>query len=221
MIPVEMPPEPPDFDARVRQPGHEHLQQKGHDPAQPPPTHDGFLRNADQGKADYWRRVRDALKKGYVNRCVYSCFYLSEEQIYAQDSFKHSIDHFKPVSQSPARLIYEWSNLRWAWELINIYKGDSIIPESHDPTQMTSNLVKLQRDKRGDWIVIPESSLTDLEQEKIDRTIRNLGLNNPKVKIMRNQCITHFLENKCQYSIELMKKYQPFIYRELRRLEWL
>ena len=220
MIPVQMPPEPPDFDARVRQPGQEHLQQKGHDPAQPPPKHDRFLRT-DQGKADYWRRVRDALKEGYGNRCVYSCFYLSEERVYGGDSFKHSIDHFKPISQSPAQLIYEWSNLRWSWDLINTYKEDSIIPEAHDPIQMTSNLVKLQRDERGDWTVIPESSLTDSEQQEIDKTIQSLGLNNPTVKTMRNQCVKDFLRNSDQYSTDLMEKRQPFIYRELKRLGWL
>lgn len=70
MIPVQMPPEPPDFDAQVRQPGHEYLQQKGYDPAQPPPGK--FQRHSDQDGAGYWRRVRDALKEGYGNRCVYS-----------------------------------------------------------------------------------------------------------------------------------------------------
>jgi len=29
--------------------------------------------------------------------------------------------------------------------------------------------VKLQRDERGDWIVIPESSLTDSEQKEVER----------------------------------------------------
>lgn len=147
--------------------------------------------------------------------------YLSEERVDASDSFKHSIDHFKPISQSPARLIYEWSNLRWSWDLINTYKGDRIIREDHDPTQTTCNLVKLQRDERGDWIVIPESSLTNSEQEEVDRTIRSLGLNKPKVKAIRNQYVEHFRQSSDQYSADFMEERQPFIYRELKRLGWL
>lgn len=34
MIPVPMPPEPPDFDERVRRPGRDHLRQKSHNPDQ-------------------------------------------------------------------------------------------------------------------------------------------------------------------------------------------
>lgn len=222
MIPVSMPPEPPNFDKRVRRPGREHLRQKSHNPDQPPPNHGDFWKKVDtQGKADYWRRARDDLKESYGNRCVYSCFYLQEEHVYGSVQFKHSIDHFKPVSQHPARLAYEWSNLRWAWDLINTCKKDNIITEAHDPTRMKTNLVKLQKDEYDNWKVVPDPRHGEAAKDDIMKTIDGLGLNNRKIIEARNACIQDFMEMCDVYSDALMEERQPFIYHELKELDLL
>ena len=218
MIPVPMPQEPACFDATVRQRGLAFLQQQGQDPHQRPQSSSEMWDNGS-----FWTCVKDDLRTGYSNRCVYSCFFLENER--RQDGNLHSIhsiDHFQPKSRNPAYLAYEWSNLRWAWNVIdNEGKKNNLVSEEHDPTRLTRNIVELQEDDYGDWIVVPDSSLTTLEQEKIDQTIQDLGLNMPKVKIRRRQCVEDFLENKDRYDADFMKDRQPFVYRELKRLNRL
>ena len=207
------------------------MQQEGQDPQQKPQSSTRIWGN---GAGDFWRDAKDELRTGYNNRCVYSCFFLEDErQQNGNLGSTHSIDHFQPKSRSPAYLAYEWSNLRWAWNVIdNKGKKDNLIPEEHDPTQLARNIMKLQEDDKGDWIVVPGSSLTASEQKEIEsliaseqkeieKTIRALGLNKPKVKIRRKQHIEDFLENKDRYDADSMKERQPFIYRELKRLGWL
>ena len=74
-----------------------------------------------------------------------------------------------------------------------------------------------KKDIDGDWIVVPDALLPDSERTKIDKTIKDLGLNNPTVKIRRKQCVCDFLkpDNPCDHAH--MKERQPFVYRELRR----
>ena len=177
MIPVKMPEEPACFDARVRQRGLAFLQQQGQDPQQEPQDGGRIWRD---GAGDFWRAAKDDLRTGYKNRCVYSCFILEQER--QQDGTlhsPHSIDHFRPKSKSPAHLAYEWSNLRWAWRVIdNECKKDHLISEEHDSTRLTRSIVELQEGDNGDWIVVPGSWLTTLEQEKIGTYLpkcRNAG----------------------------------------------
>jgi len=220
MIRVNMPEEPDCFDEKVRQSGLAFLEQQGQDPQQEPQSGSRLWGNRD---GNFWTAVKDDLRTGYKNRCVYSCFVLEDER-QPDNSLRptHSIDHFQPRSRSPAYLAYEWSNLRWTWNVIdNECKKDHFISEEHDPTRLTHNIVELQEDENGDWIVTSDSSLTISEQEKIDKTIQDLGLNKRKVKIRRRQFVEDFLENKDRYDDDFMEERQPFIYRELKRLGWL
>ncbi|MYC49649.1 MAG: hypothetical protein F4X50_05055 [Synechococcus sp. SB0662_bin_14] len=220
MIPISMPQEPACFDSTVRQRGLAFLQRQGQDPQQEPQNGSSIWRN---GAGNFWRAVKDELRTGYNNRCVYSCFVLEEER--QQDGTlrsTHSIDHFQPRSRSPAYLAYEWSNLRWTWNVIdNECKKDHLIPEEHDPIRLTRDIMELKEDDNGDWIVVPDSSLTTSEQEKIGRTIQDLGLNRRRVKIRRNQYVEDFLDKDNHYGSDFMEERQPFIYRELKRLGWI
>ncbi|SAY38825.1 hypothetical protein [Candidatus Synechococcus spongiarum] len=220
MIRIPMPQEPDCFDATVRQRGLDFLQRQGQDPQQKPKS---SSRIWGSGAGNFWTAVKDDLRTGYNNRCVYSCFVLEDErQPNGKLRHSHSIDHFQPRSCSPAYLAYEWSNLRWAWQVIdNEGKKNHLIPEKYDPTRLTHKVVELQEDDDEDWIVVPNSSLTDLEQKEIKNTIQNLGLNRKKVKVRRRQYVEDFLENKCRYDANFMKERQPFIYCELKRLGWL
>lgn len=223
VIPVLMPPEPSDFELRVRQQGLSFLSDQGHSPHDPPPNSrfwkvervdiDGNLKSAE-----YWREAKDALQTGYSNRCVYSCFAL-EDQLTAsgRQISSHSIDHFHPKSLSAAGLAYEWRNLRWSWNVIdNEGKGDHIIPL--DPTALSSCLMQLQEDQNGDWKVVAVSGLCDTDSDLVELTIRLLGLNLRKVVIRRNQCVSDFVANVSTYDNAFMESRQPFIFRELKRL---
>lgn len=221
MIPILRPEEPPDFDQRVREPGLKHLRQKQHDPGQPPRNSSLWDKKGAQGQADYWREARDELNKRYGQCCVYSCFYLNGERVYGDTKLERSIDHFKPRSKFAARLAYEWINLRLAWRLVNSYKADKIIPKAHDPTEMTTNLVKLQRDGDDNWKVVPDPELEDQAKDEIAKTIDDLGLNKETIIKARNACVEDFRKNRNNYSDDYMKERQPFIYRELKQLGWI
>lgn len=212
---IPLPIEPGDFDARVRQPGLAFLRSRNQDPNEPPQgANQLWGRNGYDGKS--WQPARDQLREWYGNRCVYSCFVLEQERK-ENGSLQstHSIDHFWPKSSSPAYLAYEWHNLRWAWNVIDNHKQDKII--NHDPTSLTHNIMELEEDNDGDWIVVPAASLPDLERTKIDKTIKDLGLNNDVVKIIRKQWAEDFLDEDNPYDHAFMDKRQPFVYRELRR----
>jgi hypothetical protein len=71
----------------------------------------------------------------------------------------HAIDHFRPIHLSPARLAFEWSNLRWAWGIIDNHKGNSLIPGDHDPTRLQADALILTEDPSGLLIVAPNPSL--------------------------------------------------------------
>lgn len=218
-----MPPEPSDFDLKVRHEGLCHLREQGHDPETPPPNRQiwEIMRRGTDGHvrtAEYWQLARDSLRAGYTNRCVYSCFTLEDQRNAAGNlQSTHSIDHFLPKSLSPARLAYEWSNLRWSWRVIdNEGKGNNLIPL--DPTTINRCLMELHEDSNGDWMVVPlKEGLSTMERNQVDCTIRLLGLNLRKVVIRRNQYVDDFKKNGGLYGDDFMNERQPFVYQELKR----
>lgn len=97
MIPVNPPPEPPDFDEKVRQPGNAWL-----------------IKNPDpkKGVKDYWSPFKSQLADGFNNLCGYSAMY---EPV-------GTVEHY--LSRENYRnLAYEWSNFRYASAWINSSKG--------------------------------------------------------------------------------------------------
>jgi hypothetical protein len=98
MIPLNPPPEPADFDKRVRQPGNKWL-------AEHP--------EAESSKySAYWNLVRQEVQEAFNSRCAYLGF-----QIPSGD-----IDHFTPKAKDKS-LTYEWSNYRYAETRVNRLKG--------------------------------------------------------------------------------------------------
>ncbi|NNB90903.1 HNH endonuclease [Corallococcus exiguus] len=97
MIHVDPQPEPADFDARVRQKGHEDLQ--GTDELRP-----------------HWRHCSLQLWKAYRGICAYSCLYIP------RGTGALTVDHLLPKSKQRA-LAYEWSNYRLACNRMNARKN--------------------------------------------------------------------------------------------------
>jgi hypothetical protein len=225
MIPVQLPPEPQDFNFRVRQPGFAALRNVGHNPNNPPPN-ERFWKTPHQTAAggtrntlDYWTIARDDLCNGYNRRCVYSCFVIEpvrdgSGRVVGGD---HSIDHFDHKSLHPAKEAFEWTNLRWCWNVINNKKGDSSI--AIDAVSMPGTIVELEEDVKGDWIVVPAKSINFFSTAQVQDTIDKLGLNTVRpVVIRRNGYVTDFVDNIDGYSDAEMFVRQPFIFSELRRL---
>jgi hypothetical protein len=97
MIRFEPVPEPPEFDAKARQPGKIWLA-----------THPGTKR-----PRDLWSPFKAALADGFCDLCGYSAMY---EPV-------GTVDHYKSWKGHP-ELAYEWSNYRYAAAWINSAKQD-------------------------------------------------------------------------------------------------
>ena len=220
MISVKLPSEPNDFNQRVRSEGLAHLHEQNQDPDQP--IHNASiwtnrtLSNGSSEKPDYWRRARVAVKQGYANRCVYSCFKLEDETFPGGTTRGAQIDHFKPRSSCAAKLAYEWQNLRWAWGKIDSeYKKNNVIPDDHDPVRIASNAMMLEEDDNGDLVVVPNPSFPDAEKTRLKETIQMLGLNRVPIKLARKNCFDDFIDPNHSYSRDFMKEVQPFIYQQM------
>ncbi len=220
MIPLQLPDEPADFHDRVRAEGLAHLQEQNQDPEQPRMSPSIWKRrvlpDGSSHTPDYWRRAREAIRRGYDNRCVYSCFKLEDETFPGGTRYGGQVDHFKPRETSAAKLAYEWSNLRWAWAKIDSeYKKNNIIPDDHDPVQIARNSLLLEEDDEGNLLVVPNPSLPDSERSRIEETIRKLGLNNTPVILARTNCFKDFIDPNNSYSHSFMEEVQPFVYRQM------
>ena len=107
MIPVTPPPEPASFDRRCRRPGADWLA------ANP---------NARRPK-DFWTPFKEDLAAGSGHLCVYA----------AMHDPIGTVDHFLSWNRHPA-LTYQWTNYRFASELINKVKAtadDTVLDPYH------------------------------------------------------------------------------------------
>jgi hypothetical protein len=112
------PPEPPDFDAEVRQPGNHWLSQNLHE--------NGILPKG-QRPPDRWSGFKAQLADGFGNLCAYSVMY---EPV-------GTVDHYLSCENHP-RLAYEWNNYRYSSAWINSSKGthdEAVL----DPFQVEDN----------------------------------------------------------------------------------
>jgi len=221
MIPVQLPPEPNSFDASVRREGLAHLQEQGQDPDQYPPSRSLFamrriMANGGERSCEYWQLARDDLRKAYQGRCVYTCFFIESETLVGGKIVSgHAIDHFRPIHSSPARLAYEWSNLRWAWDFVDNYKGRQSIPQDHDPTRLKLDVLVLKECLDGLLRVFPNPALPQEEQERLANTVSRLGLNQYTVAKARTDCFEDFIVSAETYGQVFMMERQPFVYRYL------
>jgi len=147
VIHVEPQPEPPGFDAQVRQRG---------------------LRALAEGRAEvppYWRACLPDLYERYRGLCAYLCVLIP------RGTGAHSVDHFVPKSKRPD-LAYEWSNYRLASALMNAKKrefDDVLDPFEVEDGWFIVELSFLQ--------VMPSPALDEATRAKVQATIDRLGLN--------------------------------------------
>jgi hypothetical protein len=220
MIKVQLPDEPDDFFQRVKSEGLAHLQEQEQDPDQPVRDASIWNRRAlPDGRSetpDYWRRAREAVQRGYSNRCVYSCFKLEDESFPGGNRYGGQVDHFMPRASSAAKLAYEWKNLRWAWGKIDSdYKGNNVIPSDHDPVQIKEDSLILEEDGNGDLVVVPNPHLQEAEKARLKETIQMLGLNRKPIVLARNTCFDDFIDPTNSYDPAFMEEVQPFVYQQM------
>ncbi|MGK7905311.1 MAG: hypothetical protein AB4352_28670 [Hormoscilla sp.] len=98
MMKFTPPPEPPEFDSKVRQPGNNWLAKNPQLQKRP---------------RDYWSAFKSDLADGFGNLCGYSVMY---EPVGTVDHYL-SCDNYR-------HLAYEWSNYRYASAWVNSSKGN-------------------------------------------------------------------------------------------------
>ena len=147
MIHVDPQPEPPGFDALVRQRGSRALAEGRED--LPP----------------YWRDCLPDLYQCYRGVCAYLCVLIP------RGTGARSVDHVAPKSKR-RDLAYEWGNYRLVSVLMNSRKRefeDVLDPFEIDDGWFVLELSFLQ--------VMPSPSLDEPTRSKVQATIDRLGLN--------------------------------------------
>jgi hypothetical protein len=212
MIPVNLGPEPDDFDQRIRQPGLRFLNSAGF--AATSVVARAKFKRPEGGKPDYWRAAKANLRAAFKGCCAYSCFLLEDSLTPSLEELSASVDHFQPISQSPAYLACEWLNLRLAWELIDHHKQSKLVPL--DPYAIHQSPFCLDVGDFG--LLLPREDLAKQQYEDAEITIRALGLNQHNCTLRRRAWADDFMANAHHYGDALMQRWQPFLWQELKRL---
>jgi hypothetical protein len=147
VIHVDPQPEPPGFDAQVRQPG---------------------LRALAEAKEDlppHWRRCLPDLYERYRGICAYVCV------VIPRATGAPSVDHLAPKSKRRDRA-YEWDNYRLVSTLMNARKRD--FEDVLDPFEVKDGWFVLELSFLQ---VMPSPSLDEATRARVQATIDRLGLN--------------------------------------------
>ncbi len=84
---------------------------------------------------------------------------------------------------------------------------------------MVEPWLQLAEDDLGNWIVVPEPGLESSLRARLEITIGLLGLNPRKVVQRRNEYVADFLANGYEYVENWVQERQPFVCRELVRID--
>lgn len=195
MIPVQLKPEPDDFDAEVRQKGLVWLTQKGIAHNAPAPKGTKF--------PAYWSHSNKQLWQAYSGVCAYLAIY------FEWVTGAGSTDHFVAKSKD-AKKAYEWDNYRLSCLGPNRNKNkyDDVL----DPVGLTNNTFELVL-ITGE--IRPSRALTDRALIAAARkTITRLKLDSADHREMRMKRYSQYVRNK---DVNTLKELSPFIWYEAQR----
>lgn len=194
MIPVQLQPEPPDFDIHVRRRGRQWLAKNGIKLDFPPPKASDL--------PPYWRYSSKQLWEAYQGVCAYLAIY------FEWVTGASSTDHFIPKSRY-AGGAYEWDNFRLSCIALNRDKGTWYIldPIGLNPDTFILNL--------SSGKIRPNPSLTGEDKTKALKTMTLLKLDCPENNLMRARHYSFYLHG--DWSLEYLKHYSPFVHSEIIR----
>jgi len=195
VIPVTPQPEPPHFDARVRQPGQAFLRRAS--------TPINWEKHKHQ---HFWTRLIEDIYNAYGGICAYSAHWIP------RDGGGSTVDHFLPKS-NPANYAqaYEWDNYRLAARPYNSNKGTNTIvdPFVVKPEWFILDLPSLLI-KIGSGIMLSDRVTAGL----ICHTIGVLKLNEYISVKAREDWVKCFLDG---IPFRHLEQRAPFIAYELKR----
>ena len=170
MIPVQPQPEPPDFDARVRQPGRKDLA------------------DTESELRPLWRQCATQLWRAYSGVCAYSSLYIPS------GTGAVSVDHMLPKSKR-RELAYEWANYRLACSRMNARKND--LEDVLDPFEVRDGWFALDLSTLQ---VIPGAGLPDAVYQRVQETINRLDLNSDEFLQQRSEYYDLLLTREVTFS---------------------
>lgn len=189
MIPVQLQPEPEEFDRTVRQPGKRFLALEA--------------RPQRWQNREYWRNALPALRQAYGGYCAYFAMKIPTA------GGNPTVDHFLPRSHQP-QLAYEWSNFRLASALANSYKKNSLA--IIDPFTLSPGWFRLDFPS---LLTRPNETLLTADRDQVEYTIAVLKLNHSTVRESRKTWVINFSLEK--FTFAYLSEEQPFVAAELQR----
>lgn len=198
LIPIDLRPEPRDFDDKVRKRGFAWLESKGISPHGPLP--------AGETLPPYWRDALAQLGDAYSHICAYFAVRIDTVTSHL------TTDHFVPKSKEPGRA-YEWANFRLACWRANGRKldhDDVLDPIGLQPGTSHLNL--------ADGSIRPNPGLDAPLEERARKTITRLRLDGPELRQRRAMDYSGYLRNGGDdHAQEVLRQVSPFVWCEATR----
>ncbi|MFC4235112.1 hypothetical protein ACFOY8_07735 [Thalassospira xianhensis] len=195
MIPVNLQPEPCDFDQMVRQRGHTWLLNNGINVNNPPPKASDL--------PNYWSHSNKQLWVAYSGVCAYLAIY------FEWGTGASSTDHFIAKSANAGEA-YEWSNYRLSCFGPNRNKNkydDVLDPIGLTPETFVINFASGE--------ISPNPTLSSAEKKEAKKTIRRLKLDSDNNNQMRAQHYNDYVSGDC--SLKFLSRKSPFVHAEIVR----
>jgi hypothetical protein len=210
MIHVELQPEPPDFDARVRQPGRSAIAElTGGPPAlkRPGPRRKKIADRPEDIPPEklppFWTECLSALHEAYRGICAYVCIYI--ERVTGAGTVDHLVAKSRDVHRA-----YEWDNYRLACSLMNARKA--AIPDVLDPFEVEDGWFQLDLIS---FQIRPNPVLDEPLKARIQGTIDRLGLADRECRQLRETYFTEY--DKGHIDFDYLHRRAPFVALEIQR----
>lgn len=194
MIPVTLQPEPANFDAQVRQPGHSWLSSKSIAVNSAPPKASDL--------PNYWKRSNKQLWESYSGVCAYLAIY------FEWPTGAASTDHFVAKSKH-AGDAYEWRNYRLS--CLGPNRNKNKFDDVLDPIGLQSDTFVLNL---ANGKIRPNPLLTADQKKAARKTIIRLKLNSPDHNEMRAKWFFRYLRGKDE---KILRELSPFVWYEAQR----
>lgn len=201
MIPVRAQPEPPHFDAYVRQPGLAWLNGAGIALSRriPPKTMVPPL----------WRLALDDLHARYQGVCAYLCVFVE------RCTGGVSVDHYVAKSRAAGQA-FEWANYRLACTTMNSRKRD--YSTVLDPFTLAPDTFFLELITGR---IYPNPAISVAQRRAARVTIRRLGLDGGLCREMRARRYSDYLtlrgRRRSRAAEANLRRYAPFLWYEADR----
>lgn len=189
MIRIELQPEPPGFDALVRQKGLKALADKKA----------GLIKKLP----DHWRACLDDLWEAYGGVCAYASIYIDPV------TGGSSVEHFAPKSDVED-LAYEWKNYRLVCRLMNSRKWT--FRDVLDPCEIGNGWFVLNLITMG---IAPADDLPPAEREAVRDTIDRLKLDDSRCRQARANYYNQYLAG--DLTFRNLQRFSPFVAFEVER----